>query len=83
MALIPVEYFVDLVDGNWAINLNGRYTGPYPSRDDAVTAAIEAAQQAGAADSKRGAVVMIREEGRAFRTLWTYGKEGSRQSAER
>jgi hypothetical protein len=73
---IPFEWFVDLVDGKWLINHNGRYTGPYSSRDEAVHAAIHAAQQAGAADP-RGAVVMIREEGRLFRTLWTY--RGDRQ----
>lgn len=46
-----------------------------------MNAAIEAAQQAGASDARRGAIVMIREDGRLFRTLWTYGKDRYPQRA--
>jgi hypothetical protein len=66
---VPFEFFVDQVNGQWAINHNGRYTGPYATRDDAINTAIESATGAAQSDT-RGAEVMLRGEDGRFTTIW-------------
>lgn len=78
MSKIPFEYFVDLVNGQWAVNLNGRYTGPYPSREEAINAAIESATDACHSDS-RGAEIMIRGEDGRFLAVWRHARDGRRK----
>ncbi len=67
MALPPARYIVMNHDGQWKINLDNRYYGPFDTAEQAVEMAVDTARKA--ADSGFAASVMFMY-GRTFRTVW-------------
>ena len=71
--MIPARYIVLEHDGQWKLNINNRYFGPFDTREDGVREAIHAAEKAG----KLGydAQVMVMNGTTSFETVWHYGKD--------
>jgi hypothetical protein len=57
----------------WMIKSEGRVQGYFTDHAQAVTAAIDIAENIG--NSGREAEVLVTEESRAYRRLWVYGKD--------
>jgi hypothetical protein len=71
---MPTNFFyVMFVQGHWCIKYHNRKIGPFPSRQDAINAAIEAAQGSGCVGDETE--VLVEAEDGSFRTIWTYGQE--------
>ena len=74
MSLPPARYIVINHEGEWKINLDNRYYGPFKTKEIAVDMAIDTAKKAGAAGYPASALLM---SGTAFEPLWTSDtKEG-------
>ena len=69
----PARYIVMNHDGDWKINLNNRYFGPFATQDAAVAIAIETARKAEDAGHPSSVLLM---EGSAFTPLWTKAQDG-------
>jgi hypothetical protein len=71
---MPTDHFYVLIDqGQWCIRYCDRKIGPFPSRQDSINAAIEAARSSGCLGNETE--VLIQTEDGSFRTAWTYGDE--------
>lgn len=68
MALPHARYIVLNHDGEWKINLDNRYYGPFVTRDAAVEMATDTARKAGSAGYPASVLLM---EGTAFETVWS------------
>jgi hypothetical protein len=67
------QYFVIQHKGEWRIRAGYRTTGSYPSKAQAMRAAIEFAEKDGMAG--RQAQVLVQDDDRHFRTAWVYGRD--------
>jgi Uncharacterized protein conserved in bacteria (DUF2188) len=67
------QYFVTQRKGEWKIRAGYRYSGPYPTRGEALRVAIDFAARDGQAG--REAEVLMQGEDRMFRPAWTYGRD--------
>jgi hypothetical protein len=67
------QYFVTKRNGEWKIRAGYRYSGPYPSKGEALRVAIDFAERDGQAG--REAQVLVQGEDRLFRPAWTYGRD--------
>jgi hypothetical protein len=65
-------FTVVLLEQRWMVRHHGRHSSPYATRDEAITAAIDAAHKAGIANPD-GAEVRVQDANNVFRTAWTYG----------
>lgn len=69
MTTLPhARYIVLHHDGDWKINLNNSYYGPFPTRSAAVDSATDTARKASEAGYPASVLAM---EGTQFETLWT------------
>lgn len=66
--LPPARYIVMNHGGEWKINLDNRYFGPFATREAAVEMAIDTAGKAAAQGYPASVLLM---EGQAFQPLWT------------
>lgn len=66
-SLPPARYIVMNHDGEWKINLDNTYYGPFKTKEIAVDMAVETAKKAGAAGYPASALLMT---GTAFEPLW-------------
>lgn len=64
------QYFVVLHGGQWKISWKGQHYGPYPTQQEAIRAAVDAAHKA-QSDSQ----VLVQGQDQRFRTEWTYGND--------
>lgn len=62
------RYIVLEHEGVWKINLDNKYYGPFPTRDQAVASATTTAQQAAGGGYPASVLLM---QGTKFETLWT------------
>lgn len=69
----PAQYFVVNHEGEWKIKSGYRHSLAYPSKSDAIDAAIELAERDGQAG--RDAEVLVQGEDRLFQTEWVYGRD--------
>jgi hypothetical protein len=60
-------------NGEWKIRAGYRYSGPCPTRGEALRVAIDFAARDGQAG--REAEVLMQSEDRMFRPAWTYGRD--------
>jgi hypothetical protein len=60
------------LEKRWMIRVHAKHSGPYATQKDAITAAVDAAYQAGKTNPN-GAQVRAQDANNAFRTEWTYG----------
>lgn len=67
------QYMVVLRQGEWSIRFDGKQYGPYKTQEEAIRAAITAAQGAGAKGAE--AEVLIQGPNNKFTTEWTYGRD--------
>lgn len=67
------QYFVTHRNGEWKIRAGYRYSTPYPSKADALRAAIDFAERDGQAG--RHAEVLVQGDDRLFQPAWTYGRD--------
>ena len=67
------QYFVTQRNGEWKIRAGYRYSAPYPSKAEALRAAIDFAERDGQAG--RHAEVLVQGEDRLFQPAWTYGRD--------
>lgn len=71
---MPTNRFYVLFDqGQWRIKFGDRKIGPFPSRQDAINAAIEAAQGSGCIGHETE--VLVEDEDGSFPVIWSYGQE--------
>jgi Uncharacterized protein conserved in bacteria (DUF2188) len=73
IAMPRAQYFVTQSKGEWKVRAGYRYSGPYPSRREALRAAIDFAERDGQAG--RAAEVLVQGPDRLFRPAWTYGRD--------
>jgi|ERR1051326_9826 hypothetical protein len=73
IAMPRAQYFVTQRKGEWKVRAGYRYSGPYPSRREALRAAIDFAERDGQAG--RPAEVLVQGPDRLFRPAWTYGRD--------
>ena len=66
------QYFVTKRNGEWKIRAGYRYSGPYPTKKEALQVAIDFAERDGQAG--REAQVLVQGEDRLFRPACTYGR---------
>ncbi|MDX3910122.1 MAG: DUF2188 domain-containing protein [Sphingobium sp.] len=66
-SLPAARYIVINHDGEWKINLDNRYYGPFKTKEIAVDMAIDTAKKAGAAGYPASALLMT---GTRFESLW-------------
>jgi len=71
--LSRASFYVVLDCGKWKIKYGHRVIGPYASREHAITAAVDAAQES--ACLSHASLVRVQDEDGRLRTLWTYGKD--------
>ena len=71
--MTPSRYLVIECGGVWAIKDGNRTFGPFSDRVHAIDAAIDYAETDGKAG--RPAKVLVQEDGRTLRTVWTYGRD--------
>jgi hypothetical protein len=69
------RYFVLSTGKEWLVTLDGSVMGRYPSRTEAIEAAIIMADLMGAMQYDAD-VVLEAEPGSALETVWTYGRDG-------
>jgi hypothetical protein len=75
-----LRYVVLYQDGNWKIVRAGRrYSGAYPSKTQAMYAAIEYAEKDGSHDAE----VLVRHEDGRFMIEWMFGQDAHRSDAAR
>jgi hypothetical protein len=67
------QYFVTHRHGEWKIRAGYRYSAPYPSKAEALRAAIDFAERDGQAG--RDAEVLVQGNDRLFQPVWTYGRD--------
>ena len=67
------QYFVTKRNGEWKIRAGYRHSDPYPTKREALQAAIDFAERDGQAG--REAQVLVQGEDRLFRPAWTYGRD--------
>jgi len=67
------QYFVTKRNGEWKIRAGYRYSGPYPTKREALQVAIDFAERDGQAG--REAQALVQGEDRLFRPAWTYGRD--------
>jgi hypothetical protein len=67
------RYLVIQRAGAWAIRGGNRTFGPFSDRVHAIDAAIDYAEKDG--KDGRPAKVLVQEDGRTLRTVWTYGRD--------
>lgn len=65
--LPPARYIVMNHDGEWKINLDNTYYGPFKTKEIAVDMAVDTAKKAGAAGYPASALLMT---GATFEPLW-------------
>ena len=71
---MPTHSFYVVFDrGQWSIKYVDRKIGPFPSRQDAINAAIEAAHGSGYIGHETE--VVVESEDGSFQTIWTYGQQ--------
>ncbi|ALR18960.1 MULTISPECIES: DUF2188 domain-containing protein [Sphingobium] len=68
MPLPHARYIVLNHDGQWKINLDNRYYGPFATQEAAVEMATDTAKKA---DSAGYPATVLLMKGTAFETLWT------------
>lgn len=68
MPLPHARYIVLSHDGEWKINLDNRYYGPFATQEAAVDMATDTARKAGSAGYPASVLLM---KGTAFETLWS------------
>src|SRR5437660_11393055 len=68
------RYLVERVGARWKIRIEDQELGPYLSQIEAVSAAIDAAQQAGA-DEADGTQVLVQRLDPTYRIIWTFGED--------
>ena len=68
MPLPHARYIVLEHEGEWKINLDNRYYGPFPTRQAAVDSATDTARKAGEGGYPASVLLM---QGTKFETLWT------------
>ncbi|MGK2909963.1 MAG: DUF2188 domain-containing protein [Sphingobium sp.] len=66
--LPAARYIVINHDGEWKINLDNTYYGPFKTKEIAVDMAVDTAKKAGAVGYPASALLMT---GTAFEPLWT------------
>jgi hypothetical protein len=71
--MTPSRYLVIQCDGAWAIKGGSRTFGPFSDSVHAIDAAIDYAEKDG--EAGRPAKVLVQEDGRTSRTIWTYGRD--------
>ena len=67
------QYYVIRHNGEWKIRAGYRTTGSYPSKSEAMGAAIDFAEKDGMAG--REAQVLVQGDDRHFRMAWIYGRD--------
>lgn len=67
------QYVVVFHNGEWKVNFNDKYYGPYATQKLAISAAIGSAHAAGA--KGLDAQVLVQGSDNRFRTEWTYGHD--------
>jgi hypothetical protein len=72
-----MNYYVSRQGGQWAVEHGNKVCCAFPSKAEAIHAAIETAQDFG--DEFHGAAVLVKGEDGQFQTLWTYGEELDRK----
>jgi len=73
--MIDQVSFVALKDGRWEYSHHEEHLGPFPSKAEAMAAAVAAASEAGRRFG--GARVMTMDEDGHIYTAWTYGMDVS------
>jgi hypothetical protein len=73
IAMSRAQYLVTQRNGEWKIRAGYRYSGPYPTRQEALQVAIDFAERDGQAG--REVQVLVQGEDRLFRPAWTYGRD--------
>ena len=68
MSLPPARYIVMNHGGEWKINLNNNYYGPFATQDAATAMAIDTARKAEEGGHPASVLLM---EGNSFTPLWT------------
>lgn len=68
MPLPHARYIVLEHEGAWKINLDNKYYGPFPTKEQAVASATDTAQKAAAGGYPASVLLMV---GSSFDTLWT------------
>jgi len=68
------RYLVERVGTRWKIRIEEHELGPYVSQAEAVSAAIDAAQQAGP-DETDGTQVLVQRLDPTYRIIWTFGED--------
>ena len=68
MSLPHARYIVLEHEGEWKINLDNRYYGPFPTRQAAVDSATDTARKASEGGYPASVLLM---QGTKFETLWT------------
>jgi hypothetical protein len=64
-------FTVVLLEQQWMVRFRGRHSRRYATQGEAITAAVDAAYNAGMANSD-GAQVRVQDSNNVFRTEWTY-----------
>ncbi|MES2271384.1 MAG: DUF2188 domain-containing protein [Pseudomonadota bacterium] len=79
MTLPPARYIVMNHDGEWKINLDNRYYGPFRTKEIAVEMAIETAKKADAAGYPASALLMADA---SFEPLWASAPKADEQKTD-
>ncbi len=74
MSLPHARYIVLHHGGEWKINLDNRYYGPFSTQEAAVAMATDTARKASGAGYPASVLLM---NGTAFETLWSSADDGA------
>ena len=70
---MPEQYVVIFENNEWKISFKDKNYGPYPNRQEAIEAAIDAAYSMGAIGID--AQVLTQDSDKNLKTEWTYGRD--------
>ena len=70
---LRIQYFVILREERWMVRRDGKFFGPYQSREAAITHAIDTARASGKND--RPAQVLSQGADGEFHPEWTFGED--------